>query len=79
MLDAVSPVECSGYINRLQNMCYCFFVFVFSGLAFRNCEYNLSCGLIEKQKEKKKKKACGIMTLGMNNVEIDTSLSSALM
>ena len=27
-------------MNKLQNMCYCI-----SGFAFRNCGYNLSCGL----------------------------------
>ena len=64
-------------------MCYCFFlVLFFSGFAFRNCGQNLTGGLREKKtttKKTKKKKTCGIMSCGMNNLEVDWSLCSALM
>ena len=47
-------------------MFYCF-----SGFAIRNCGQKSSCGL--------RKKAFVIKTCGMNNLEIEFSLCSALM
>ena len=42
-LMQVLGVGCPRNINRLQNMCYCFFFSLCLGL--RICGYNLSCGL----------------------------------
>ena len=58
LLDAGSRVKCPWYINRLQNMCYCF-----PGIAFRIVD-RISTVVLEKR-------TCGIMTRGMTDLEMD--------